>query len=221
MLRRDDFSPTLAAAARSQNSAASPSAKAFTDDKLRPLKLVNDGHGALDSRLFGEVAGEPGFEPRLAESESAVLPLNYSPNGSACYGQFLTHRNRDAAGFRSAAVSYSAPAAASTPNWNHPQGEKRRGDDGPLRSRMTGRSSCESAANGGLGRILSDGRPHCRSRPLRRETKRGGRFRASLWMVRRIADFKALQADQAFAIATPAAQDVLFRDSSVGRAGDC
>ncbi len=25
------------------------------------------------------LAGEPGFEPRLAESESAVLPLNYSP----------------------------------------------------------------------------------------------------------------------------------------------
>lgn len=28
-----------------------------------------------------QVAGEPGFEPRLAESESAVLPLNYSPPG--------------------------------------------------------------------------------------------------------------------------------------------
>ena len=26
-----------------------------------------------------QVAGELGFEPRLAESESAVLPLNYSP----------------------------------------------------------------------------------------------------------------------------------------------
>ena len=26
------------------------------------------------------LAGEPGFEPRLTESESAVLPLNYSPN---------------------------------------------------------------------------------------------------------------------------------------------
>ena len=26
-----------------------------------------------------ELAGEPGFEPRLTESESAVLPLNYSP----------------------------------------------------------------------------------------------------------------------------------------------
>lgn len=26
-----------------------------------------------------EVAGELGFEPRLTESESAVLPLNYSP----------------------------------------------------------------------------------------------------------------------------------------------
>lgn len=25
------------------------------------------------------LAGEPGFEPRLTESESVVLPLNYSP----------------------------------------------------------------------------------------------------------------------------------------------
>jgi hypothetical protein len=29
------------------------------------------------------VAGELGFEPRLTESESAVLPLNYSPTGDA------------------------------------------------------------------------------------------------------------------------------------------
>ncbi len=29
------------------------------------------------------LAGEPGFEPRLTESESAVLPLNYSPAGVA------------------------------------------------------------------------------------------------------------------------------------------
>jgi hypothetical protein len=27
----------------------------------------------------GSMAGELGFEPRLTESESAVLPLNYSP----------------------------------------------------------------------------------------------------------------------------------------------
>ena len=31
------------------------------------------------------LAGEPGFEPRLTESESVVLPLNYSPMaGGAC-----------------------------------------------------------------------------------------------------------------------------------------
>ena len=29
------------------------------------------------------LAGEPGFEPRLTESESAVLPLNYSPKAEA------------------------------------------------------------------------------------------------------------------------------------------
>ena len=42
-------------------------------------------HGLAGARLrIGipqrfEVAGGPGFEPRLTESESAVLPLNYPP----------------------------------------------------------------------------------------------------------------------------------------------
>lgn len=31
------------------------------------------------------MAGEPGFEPRLTESESVVLPLNYSPAGSGLW----------------------------------------------------------------------------------------------------------------------------------------
>ena len=35
--------------------------------------------GRFGKRLDIKMAGEPGFEPRLAESESAVLPLNYSP----------------------------------------------------------------------------------------------------------------------------------------------
>ena len=29
--------------------------------------------------VLESLAGEPGFEPRLTESESAVLPLNYPP----------------------------------------------------------------------------------------------------------------------------------------------
>ena len=29
--------------------------------------------------VWAEMAGGPGFEPRLTESESAVLPLNYFP----------------------------------------------------------------------------------------------------------------------------------------------
>lgn len=33
----------------------------------------------LISNVKKELAGEPGFEPRLTESESVVLPLNYSP----------------------------------------------------------------------------------------------------------------------------------------------
>lgn len=37
---------------------------------------------ALDVRCGFLLAGELGFEPRLAESESAVLPLNYSPVGT-------------------------------------------------------------------------------------------------------------------------------------------
>lgn len=35
------------------------------------------------SSACDEVAGGPGFEPRLTESESAVLPLNYPPAGRA------------------------------------------------------------------------------------------------------------------------------------------
>ena len=31
---------------------------------------------------WNQMAGELGFEPRLTESESAVLPLNYSPTNS-------------------------------------------------------------------------------------------------------------------------------------------
>lgn len=31
---------------------------------------------------MGELAGEPGLEPRLTESESVVLPLNYSPTAT-------------------------------------------------------------------------------------------------------------------------------------------
>ena len=41
------------------------------------------------------VAGEPGFEPRLTESESAVLPLNYSPirlSGESATGRKRTSR---------------------------------------------------------------------------------------------------------------------------------
>jgi hypothetical protein len=34
----------------------------------------------IDTNII--LAGEPGFEPRLTESESAVLPLNYSPTPS-------------------------------------------------------------------------------------------------------------------------------------------
>jgi hypothetical protein len=34
-------------------------------------------------RIERDLAGEPGLEPRLTESESVVLPLNYSPADAA------------------------------------------------------------------------------------------------------------------------------------------
>src|SRR5438045_3763194 len=36
--------------------------------------------GSADEICTSRVAGGLGFEPRLTESESAVLPLNYPPN---------------------------------------------------------------------------------------------------------------------------------------------
>src|ERR671912_59738 len=37
----------------------------------------------LAIHLYYQLAGGLGFEPRLTESESAVLPLNYPPSGAA------------------------------------------------------------------------------------------------------------------------------------------
>jgi hypothetical protein len=47
------------------------------------------------------LAGEPGLEPRLTESESVVLPLNYSPAGAArrplrCRAGLITKSRRNA-----------------------------------------------------------------------------------------------------------------------------
>lgn len=55
-----------------------------------------------------ELAGGPGFEPRLTESESAVLPLNYPPAGKAArrsspVGASLTDRVR---GFKCFVMSF-------------------------------------------------------------------------------------------------------------------
>jgi hypothetical protein len=44
------------------------------DDKT--VERVQHKNG---KKLTRSMAGELGFEPRLTESESAVLPLNYSP----------------------------------------------------------------------------------------------------------------------------------------------
>jgi hypothetical protein len=46
---------------------------------LEQAVIASGGKPHRGSHFCSEVAGELGFEPRLTESESAVLPLNYSP----------------------------------------------------------------------------------------------------------------------------------------------
>jgi hypothetical protein len=58
------------------------------------------------------VAGEPGFEPRLTESESAVLPLNYSPRGRI--GRLWSKRaeaGKASNGLREARSRFEAPSS--------------------------------------------------------------------------------------------------------------
>ena len=57
---------------------------------------------------MASVAGELGFEPRLTESESAVLPLNYSPAGRRVSP--LAAQPRDAAAPRGQRASYLTAA---------------------------------------------------------------------------------------------------------------
>src|SRR5690606_27133480 len=59
------------------------SASSNPEQKLQN-ELQNDLCGSsfvLEIMQENQVAGGPGFEPRLTESESAVLPLNYPPAG--------------------------------------------------------------------------------------------------------------------------------------------
>jgi hypothetical protein len=46
----------------------------MSDKTVHRVKHQKGGKSEAD-----QLAGELGFEPRLTESESAVLPLNYSP----------------------------------------------------------------------------------------------------------------------------------------------
>ena len=51
------------------------------------------GLAATWTKAREKLAGGPGFEPRLTESESAVLPLNYPPTGAwAKRDGFLANR---------------------------------------------------------------------------------------------------------------------------------
>ena len=60
-------------------------------------------------RLSRELAGGPGFEPRLTESESAVLPLNYPPkplqNKALGFIAAISARHRHALRDRGGAVA--------------------------------------------------------------------------------------------------------------------
>ena len=76
----------------SADPAAAASSQGKQEPRVYPVSLTSrrDGAGppASVSRTLAEwrkhwqrkVAGGPGFEPRLTESESAVLPLNYPPS---------------------------------------------------------------------------------------------------------------------------------------------
>ncbi len=50
------------------------------NDAQQKLEAIAQAHGRNTENVFGkELAGEPGFEPGLTESESVGLPLTYSP----------------------------------------------------------------------------------------------------------------------------------------------
>jgi hypothetical protein len=50
------------------------------------FKELGDARGRVRTFANGDVAGELGFEPRFSESESDVLPLNYSPKSTHING---------------------------------------------------------------------------------------------------------------------------------------
>ena len=65
----------------SQQGAGDPVANSVARLVGKPRRKAGDvGANLLVINSFAEkLAGEPGLEPRSTESESAVLPLNYSP----------------------------------------------------------------------------------------------------------------------------------------------
>src|SRR5262245_25997897 len=72
----------------------------WPEAQCAPAKPLQNGKSAGD-----QLAGGLGFEPRLTESESAVLPLNYPPMGVV--RAYLT---RLAGSRKAAQPHYDAPA---------------------------------------------------------------------------------------------------------------
>ena len=60
-----------------------------------PARVGTEKLGQRYQRLRENLAGEPGFEPRSTESESAVLPLNYSPTCAGAELVALASRGQD------------------------------------------------------------------------------------------------------------------------------
>ena len=69
-------------AIRRSATAPSLSSKGSKGERILPLSArpgPTEFEGGAKSRAIFSMAGELGFEPRLTESQFAVLPLNYSP----------------------------------------------------------------------------------------------------------------------------------------------
>src|SRR5436190_24120471 len=93
------------------------------------------------------LAGGLGFEPRLTESESPVLPLNYPPPGTACTSSFATDATLSATD-----LGHLAPHSKPHLEWRTRHSRR-------AAARHTERDGCD-----GHERAGGDGQDHCARR---------------------------------------------------------